>query len=650
MHDFRSILRQYWGYPDFRGIQREIIESVASGHDTLGLMPTGGGKSITFQVPAMAMEGLCLVVTPLIALMKDQVDHLRRRGITAAAIYTGQTRQEINRHLDNAVYGGYKFLYVSPERLGTVAFLNKVRAMKVCLLTIDEAHCISQWGYDFRPDYLRIAEVRRLLPDVPVLALTATATSRVVADIQERLAFRAPRVFKMSFARDNLRYIVRPTEDKEAELLHILRHVAGSAIVYTRSRRATREIAELLQREGISALYYHAGLTPLDKETRQQAWQSDRVRVMVATNAFGMGIDKPDVRLVVHFNVPDSIEAYFQEAGRGGRDGQTAYAVLLRDRYDALKLSSRISQNFPDRTYIRRVYQDLASFLQIAEGEAEGRTFDFRIERFCRLFHHFPTYLISALELLTRAGYIRFEMEDTSRSRVIFLVRRDELYGIDYLSSEEERLLNVLMRSEGALFSDYVSIEEDRLGEGCNMSRDEVYQHLLHLSRLRIIQYIPRKHDPQITYTCRRLDTPQVKIPTELYERRRDLYRERIKAMIDYFSETDLCRSRYLLRYFDDEGKDCGHCDVCLDRARDGRPAPAPMSTDDARRLLLDALADGLPHPIDELTLLPIDGQDCSRILQGLADEGLIRLDHLHARLCRQTKGDTKETTHTTSA
>lgn len=626
MDIYQQILRQYWGYPDFRGIQRQIIESIAAGHDTLGLMPTGGGKSITFQVPALAREGLCIVITPLIALMKDQVENLRQHGILAAAVYSGQSKEEITRYLDNAVYGAYKFLYVSPERLATQSFLCKVKQMKVNLITVDEAHCISQWGYDFRPHYLRIADVRQLLPDVPVLALTATATPRVVSDIQEKLHFAAPRVFKMSFARPNLYYVVRRASDKHSELLHILQSVAGSAIVYTRSRRGTRDVAEYLKHEGISALYYHAGLTPLDKDTRQRAWQADEVRVMVATNAFGMGIDKPNVRLVVHIDVPDSIEAYFQEAGRGGRDGQVAYAVLLYDHLDAPKLSSRIPQAFPERQYIRRVYEELASFFQIAEGEAEGRTFDFNINRFCHTFHHYPVQLVSALQLLTRAGYIHFSLEDENSSRAIFLVERNELYGINYLTLAEERVLNALMRSNGSFFTDYVAIEEDRIGEYCGMTADEVYHHLRHLTQLRIVNYIPHKDTPHITYTTRRLDAQYVQIPREVYELRREQYKERIHAMIGYFTQTTECRSRYLLRYFADEGTDCGHCDVCLSREQG---ASAPTHADEVEKTLTyirQVLSDNRPHAINTLFPANLKAQVRETVISQLFDDENIKL------------------------
>lgn len=683
MTDFREILRSYWGYPDFRGIQRDIIESIAAGRDTLGLMPTGGGKSITFQVPTLATDGMCLVVTPLIALMKDQVENLRRRDIRAAAVYSGQTKTEILNTLDNAVFGAYKFLYISPERLATQLFMNKVQRMKVCLITVDEAHCISQWGYDFRPHYLRIAEIRQFLPDVPVLALTATATTEVVIDIQEKLGFAQPNVFKMSFARDNLHYFVRPTGNKEEEMLHILKLVKGSAIVYTRNRRKTREIAQFLKASGIEALYFHAGLTSLDKDVRQRAWQTDEVRVMVATNAFGMGIDKPDVRLVIHMDVPDSIEAYFQEAGRGGRDGQTAYAVLLTDRGDAQRLQARVPQTFPDRDYIRKVYADLASFYQIAEGEAEGRTFDFNIDRFCRTFHHYPTVAVSALQLLTRAGYIHFSLEDENSSRVMFLVRRDELYDIDYLSPDEEELLNALMRQNGGFFVDYVAIEEDRLADTCNTTPAKVYDTLCALTRKRIVNYVPHKDVAQITYTTRRIDTQYIEISRDIYEVRKQNYVRRIQAMVGYITEQSECRSRYLLRYFDDEGTDCGHCDVCLAQRHAAQPktvakavatnnptvtteatetptsaeaaatpasAETAVATETARILALlrqkpkaqevfnlirEILADGKPHDVDALFPAEMKQTLQDEVLDLIVDYGCIRISATALQLLR---------------
>ena len=444
MNSYQSLLKQYWGYDDFRGIQREIIESIGSGHDTLGLMPTGGGKSITFQVPALAQEGTCIVITPLIALMKDQVENLKRRGIRAAAIYSGLTREEIIITLENCIFGDIRILYVSPERLSSDLFQTKLRHMKVSFITVDEAHCISQWGYDFRPSYLEIAKIRKLVPEAPILALTATATPAVVQDIQEKLSRQSSRpslpsqpsqpsfnLFTMSFERKNLAYVVRIATDKREQLLHILNSMKGSAIVYARSRKRTKEFAELLNEAGITATFYHAGLDAVVKDERQRDWQQDKVRVMVATNAFGMGIDKPDVRLVIHMDCPDSIEAYFQEAGRAGRDGRKSYAVLLYNDADHRKLEKRIADTFPEKDYIRLVYEHLAYYYQIGVGSGYNHTFEFNIDEFCHTFHHFPIQVDSALKILNRAGYIEYTEEQDNQARVMFTVSRDDLYRLE---------------------------------------------------------------------------------------------------------------------------------------------------------------------------------------------------------------------------
>lgn len=589
---FRTLLHDYWGYDDFRGIQLDIIRSITGGNDTLGLMPTGGGKSITFQVPALAMEGMTIVVTPLIALMKDQVDNLVHRGIRAAAIHMGQHREEVMKHLDNAVYGAYKLLYVSPERLSSPLFLSRLGSMKVSFVTIDEAHCISQWGYDFRPSYLRIADLRDRLPGVPVLALTATATPKVVDDICTRLRFDATRrrVFRMSFFRSNLRYIVRRCEEKTAELIHILERVPGSAIVYTRSRLGTADTARLLEAAGVPALHYHAGLTDLDKDTRQQAWQAGKVRVMVATNAFGMGIDKPDVRLVIHMDLPDSVEAYFQEAGRAGRDGQTAYAVLLYHRGDRAKMLRRIPETFPEKDYVADVYDKVAYYFQLPAGEGDGHTFEFNLDRFCRTFRFFPVPVENALRLLTRAGYIDYREDDESTSRLLFLVGREDLYHIP-LGREEETVLRAVMREYGGIFSDYVTVEEKRIALSAEMPPEEVYETLKQLNRLRIIHYVPQKRIPRICYTMRRVEPGRAVLPREVYEERKADYAERVEAMVRYADGTDVCRSRFLLAYFGEESEaDCGRCDVCIDRKK--RPAsPEPYIA-----VIRGVMADGAPH------------------------------------------------------
>jgi ATP-dependent DNA helicase RecQ len=573
VNDVQSILKKYWGYDDFRGIQREIIESIGAGKDTLGLMPTGGGKSITFQVPALAQDGVCIVITPLIALMKDQVSNLRRRGIQASAIYSGMSHDSILMTLENAVFGGVKILYVSPERIATSLFIEKLRHMKVSFVCVDEAHCISQWGYDFRPSYLSIAYIRKELPNTPVLALTATATPEVIDDIQERLQFREKCVYKMSFARKNLAYVVRHTSNKLGQLIHILSSVNGAAIVYVRSRKRTKDYAEALNAAGISATFYHAGLENQEKDQRQKNWQEDKVRVMVATNAFGMGIDKPDVRVVVHIDCPDCLEAYFQEAGRAGRDGRKSYAVLLYDNTDRAKLQRRVADTFPDKEFIRQVYDQLAYFYQIGIGSGYNACFEFPIERFCRIYKHFPIPTVSALNILTRAGYIDFKEEDDMQARVMFCVERDDLYKLRGNEPQEDAVIVALLRNYTGLFQGYQYIDEGVIAQQCNLSQPQVYMILRTLTQKHILDFIPQKHIPFIRYAQRREESERLVISKAIYDDLKVRFAERIEKMLEYANCENICRSRMLLRYFGEtDTEDCGQCDVCLNEKRAWTP------------------------------------------------------------------------------
>ena len=625
MMTYHEILKRYWGYDNFRGIQEKIIQSIGKGHDTLGLMPTGGGKSITFQVPALAQEGLCLVVTPLIALMKDQVRNLRERGIKAIAVYSGMSQEEIIVALENCIFGDYKFLYISPERLGTEIFQTKLRHMKISMITVDESHCISQWGYDFRPAYLKIADIRKMLPGIPVLALTATATPEVVKDIQQKLAFgEDSQTFRMSFERKNLAYIVRRTENKQEELLHILNKVNGSAIVYTRNRKRTREVAELLTSNHITATFYHAGLNNDVKDQRQKSWLTGESRVMVATNAFGMGIDKPDVRIVIHIDMPDSPEAYFQEAGRAGRDGNKAYAVLLYAKSDKTNLNKRIADTFPDKEYIRDVYENINYYYQMAMGDGLGCMYAFNIDEFCRNFKHFPIQVDSALKILTRAGYLEYTDEQDNASRLIFTLRRDELYKLQEYSADTEKLINAILRSYTGLFTDYAYINEESLSIRTGLSRQEIYDILVMLTQRHILHYIPRKKTPYIIYTRERQEKERIHLSHEVYEKRKESYAARIKAMIEYASAEESCRSRMLLRYFGEKNEhNCRQCDICLQKHDTGL---RKGELQDIQEKIVAILSEA-PCPATELChKLPLDKEKTEQIVSFLLSEEIIHL------------------------
>lgn len=588
-------------------------------------MPTGGGKSITFQVPAMAMEGVCIVITPLIALMKDQVQHLLRIGIRAGAIYSGMPRKDIVQMLENCIFGGIKILYISPERLASELFQTKLGHMKVSFITVDEAHCISQWGYDFRPSYLEIKTIRHLLPGIPVLALTATATPEVVDDIQDKLGFERENVFRMSFERKNLAYVVRKAEDKTGELIHILQRVKGSAIVYVRSRKRAKQTAEELCHAGINATYFHAGLDHTTKDTRQKAWQEGQNRVIVATNAFGMGIDKPDVKLVIHIDCPDSLEAYFQEAGRAGRDGKKAYAVLLYNNHDHVNLEKRIEDTFPPKEFVRKVYEYLAYFFEIGVGSGGGKTLEFPIDKFCYVYKFFPIPVNSALQLLERCGYLHYESDPDNSARLKFKIGRDDLYKLDEFSEKTEAVITALLRTYGGLFSDYVYIDESLIALQADLNKSQVYMILKMLSMRQIVDFIPQRKIPYITLLQDREDGDKIIIPPKVYEERKEQYTKRIRAMRSYLNNDSICRSRQLLLYFGEESKhDCQQCDVCLNHRHDYRHED---QVDHAKEQILQLLADGERHHITELHNLLLPRAIIQEAVSYLVAEELIQIN-----------------------
>lgn len=566
MHE---ILEKYWGYSAFRPLQEDIINSVLNGNDTLGLMPTGGGKSITFQVPALMRDGLALVVTPIISLMKDQVDNLIARHVKATYLHAGLSYTEQRKTIEKCLYGKYKFLYVSPERLASSSFLNHLRHMPVSMIVVDEAHCISQWGYDFRPSFLNIYSIREYFPDVPVLALTATATGQVVTDIVEKLKFKKGyKVFKKSFARNNLSYVVRYSDDKMTQLIHILNSVSGSAIVYVRSRKRCKQISDELVRNGIVADYYHAGLIVEDKENKQNKWKSDEIRVIVATNAFGMGIDKPDVRLVIHFDLPNSLEEYYQEAGRAGRDGKNSWAVVLTTHSDQGVLRRHVTDAFPEKEFIKKVYERVGNFLEVAVGEGFEKLYDFNFNLFCQTFKLpiLPTH--NALQLLTRAGYIEFIEEIETQSRIMILANKNELYDIASENPNVDRVLQALLRTYTGLFSDYVFINEAVISYRYSISENDIYEALIELNRLHILHYVPRKRTPYVLYTTSREETRYLQFPKAVYEDMRARMEQRVNAVINYAFTDSACREKLLLAYFEEESDDCGRCDVCIERKK----------------------------------------------------------------------------------
>jgi ATP-dependent DNA helicase RecQ len=564
---YRQILTKYWGYTSFRPLQEEIIGSVAEGRDTLGLMPTGGGKSITFQVFSLSQEGICLVITPLIALMKDQVNRLNSLEIRSMAIHSGMSREEIDIALENAIYGDYKFLYVSPERVSTRIFQARLPRLNLNLVAVDEAHCISQWGYDFRPSYLKISSIRELIPKtVPFLALTASATSHVAEDIMEKLNFRERNLLKTSFERKNISYLVRRAEDKGTYLVNTIQKAGGSGIVYVRSRKRCKEIAELLVSKGINADFYHAGLPVELRDKKQISWTTGETRVIVATNAFGMGIDKAEVRFVIHWEMPDSIEEYFQESGRAGRDDKPAYAVLLYSPSDKTRLEDSMRRKFPPVEKIKDIYEAICNYLQVPMGAGKDNVFDFSMPEFVSKYRLPVIETFNSLSFLQREGYIEFTEEIDNPSRVHFIVGRDDLYKFQVANESFDGFIKLLLRSYTGMFSEFVPVNEDALAKKSALTRENVYRFLVKLSTLGIIKYIPGKKTSLVIFTEERLERKALLISPDTYLKVKERHADRLNKMIDYADYNSRCRSVTLLEYFGEEADRCGICDVCRER------------------------------------------------------------------------------------
>ena len=623
MNEFQSILKRYWGYENFRPLQEDIIRSVASGKDTLGLMPTGGGKSITFQVFSLSRPGISLVITPLISLMNDQVENLKRRNIRAMAIHSGMTMQEVKIAFDSAAWGDYKFLYLSPERITTERFRERLEQMNINLIVVDEAHCISQWGYDFRPSYLRIKELRALLTDVPVLALTASATPQVVSDIQKQLMFKQKNVLKKSFFRDNLYYLVREREDKLQYLLQAAQKAEGSGIVYVRTRKTAKEVSEYFRKNKVSADYYHAGLSSANRTRKQNEWLEGKMRIIVATNAFGMGIDKPDVRFVIHFGPPNSPEAYYQEAGRAGRDGKKSFAVMIAAPSDHQLLKKQVEKSFPEPEVIKRIYVALCNYFQIAEGFGKDQIFGFDIGDFAGRYN-FPVHIVlNSLIILQREGYLELTEELDNPSRVYFIVNRDDLYRFQVANADFDGFIKLILRSYSGLFTNYVHIEEGLLAQRAKITVESVYKFLNQLDHHKIINYIPREKTPYIIFAKERLTPERLIISKENYHDRLRDFENRIDAIIRYMSNKIKCRSQILLEYFgENDSLPCGNCDICLEKKKNSLQQD---EFENIKRQLKENLS--YPCSYNEL-IVKINGQetDIIQVIRLLVDEGLINI------------------------
>ncbi|GAB4280840.1 MAG: RecQ family ATP-dependent DNA helicase [Marinilabiliales bacterium] len=627
MSIYHQILKKYWGFDNFRPLQEDIILSISAGNDTLGLMPTGGGKSITFQVPALAKKGLCLVITPLISLMKDQVDNLAKRKIKAVAIYSGMTYREIDIALNNCVYDeSIKFLYISPERLETELFITRVQSMPVNLIAVDESHCISQWGYDFRPSYLKIADIRQYLPEVPVLALTATATPDVVVDIQEKLLFKKPNVFKKSFERKNLIYLVRNVENKFDYLIKSIKKVDGSGIVYVRSRRQTKEICEVLQKNNISADYYHAGLSPKLRSYKQSLWKNGNKQVIVATNAFGMGIDKPDVRFVVHFDIPENIESYYQEAGRAGRDEKEAYAVLAYNQADVIKLKNNFENSFPDIKTIRQVYNAMCNYLRLPVGSGKGETYEFNLYDFAKSYNYNLQIAYNALRILERDHYIVLTDIIDHPSRIKILVSNDELYNFRLKKPKYDAFIKMILRSYSGLFQDYVRIDENFISKHTGLKEDAVVDYLKALQTYKVIDYIIKNKASYIVMTEERLPEKSITISKENYDFRKKISENKYKAMLQYVTSNDKCRSMLLLEYFGQKDPPaCGHCDVCLKKSVN------TLNNNEFEIIskeILDLLKDNPLNPLKITQELNFDDKKIIKTIKLLLDRNKIKYDN----------------------
>lgn len=616
-----EILRKYWQYKSFRPLQEEVIQSVLNGRDTLALMPTGGGKSICFQVPALASEGICIVITPLIALMRDQVEQLKSRGIMAVSIFSGMTKREVDIALDNCVYGPVKFLYLSPERLNSDLVRERIRYMNVSLFAIDEAHCISQWGYDFRPAYLEVAVLRSLHPDVPFLALTATATKRVIADIQQKLLFNEPHVLKKSFFRENLTYMAFEEEDKLGRMLRVIRKLGGSGIIYVRNRRETQEVTRLLLNEGVSADFYHAGLKASDRSTKQDAWKKDQIRIVVATNAFGMGIDKPDVRFVIHLDLPDSLEAYYQEAGRAGRDGKKAYAVLLHHQHDRDELQKKHRLSFPSLDYIRRVYQQLANYYQLAYGAGQGVTLDFDVVDFCHRYKLDVLMTLSTLKFLERDGWISVSESVYLPSRIKFEVSQPELYKFQVENAAYDGLIKSILRSHGGAFDHFVPIRETELAKRMNKPVAVVVELIEYLEKNEVLVYLPQAEGPQLQFLRPRVDNKRLHIDSQYIREQQSIKQQQLEAVFQYLDE-QTCRSKSLLAYFSEhQSGRCGVCDLCL------KAVKTEDLADKLMRKLVEVLADK-PLTIDQLVAGLSHGDEHTRLefIRKRLDEGTLKM------------------------